>query len=93
VDELHAPGPCALCGTDPAKGFASVNDEWFCHGDFDPDPTCYMRAQRPKPEIAFSEAGDPNHWHVTFQQYEDLCPCGVSLKHHSGIYCEWQSAR
>lgn len=43
-ETLFAPGPCALCGRDPAVGFASVGDEWYCHGDLDPEPTCYMRA-------------------------------------------------
>lgn len=36
---------CALCVRDPAAGFATINDERYCHGDFDPDPTCYMRRQ------------------------------------------------
>ena len=44
-DELHGGGPCALCGRDPAAGFASIDDDWFCHGDDDPEPTCYMRSQ------------------------------------------------
>ena len=42
--ELHGGGPCALCGRDPSAGFASIGDEWYCHGDDDPEPTCYMRA-------------------------------------------------
>lgn len=43
--EPHAPGPCALCGRDPAAGLASIGDERYCHGDEDPEPTCYMRSQ------------------------------------------------
>jgi hypothetical protein len=46
-DTMH-PYPCALCGRTPAAGFASIGDEWFCHGDDDPEPTCYMQAQRPR---------------------------------------------
>ena len=36
---------CGLCGRDPAAGFATVNDVRYCHGDDDPEPTCYMRSQ------------------------------------------------
>lgn len=36
---------CGLCGKDPAAGFASINDTFYCHGDFDPEPTCYMASQ------------------------------------------------
>lgn len=45
-EELTAPGPCALCDRDPALGFASIDGEWYCHGDWQPDPTCYMLGQR-----------------------------------------------
>lgn len=38
---------CGLCGKDPAEGFATVDDVRYCHGDFTPDPTCYMAAQAP----------------------------------------------
>lgn len=38
---------CGLCGKDPAEGFAMLGDVRYCHGDWTPDPTCYMRAQRP----------------------------------------------
>lgn len=38
-------GACALCGRDPAAGFATVGNERYCHGDGDLEPTCYMRAQ------------------------------------------------
>lgn len=48
-ETMFAPGPCSLCGRDPAVGFASVGDDWYCHGDFDPEPTCYMRAQYTEP--------------------------------------------
>jgi hypothetical protein len=50
LPELTAPGPCAACGKNPAVGFASINGEWYCHGDWEPDPTCYMRGKRPNPE-------------------------------------------
>lgn len=36
---------CSLCGKDPSEGFASINDVFYCHGDFDPEPTCYMQSQ------------------------------------------------
>jgi len=45
-ETLFGGGPCALCGRDPAAGFAMVGDDWYCHGDCDAEPTCYMRAQR-----------------------------------------------
>lgn len=35
---------CVLCGRDPAAGFATINGERYCHGDVDPEPTCYMEA-------------------------------------------------
>lgn len=41
---MSTPGPCALCGRNPAAGFASIGDDWYCHGDDDPEPTCYMRS-------------------------------------------------
>lgn len=39
------PDACGLCFKDPAEGYASIGDLRFCHGDDDPEPTCYMRAQ------------------------------------------------
>lgn len=33
---------CAFCGKDPAEGFATINDERYCHES--EDPTCYMLA-------------------------------------------------
>lgn len=36
---------CGLCGRDPAAGFASIDDVFYCHGDDDEVPTCYMRSQ------------------------------------------------
>lgn len=36
---------CAICGTTPARGFAMIGDDRYCHGDGDPDPTCYMLGQ------------------------------------------------
>ena len=36
---------CKLCGASPADGFASINDDRYCHGD-DPGSTCYERAVR-----------------------------------------------
>lgn len=45
IETIHGDGPCALCGRDPAAGFAMIGDNYYCHGDFDPEPTCYMRAQ------------------------------------------------
>lgn len=35
---------CGLCG-EPATGLAAINDQRYCHGDHDPSPTCYERAQ------------------------------------------------
>ena len=32
-------GPCAICGHDPACGFASVEGDWLCHAD---DHSCYF---------------------------------------------------
>lgn len=44
-ETLFAPGPCKRCGRNPAVGYASVDDDWYCHGDCDAEPTCYMLAQ------------------------------------------------
>lgn len=35
---------CGLCGN-RATGFATIGDTRYCHGDFDPEPTCYEQAQ------------------------------------------------
>lgn len=40
---------CALCHKRPAPNAASITGSddrvlWYCHGDDDPTPTCYMRA-------------------------------------------------
>lgn len=49
-DEMFPePGPCYRCGKNPAEGYASIwtpehGQRWFCHGDDDDDPTCYMAA-------------------------------------------------
>jgi hypothetical protein len=42
---------CGICGRDPAAGFAKINDTWYCHGDEDPEPTCYMRATWDFPDV------------------------------------------
>jgi hypothetical protein len=34
---------CAHCGK-IATGYARINEDRLCHGDDDPEPTCYMRA-------------------------------------------------
>lgn len=36
---------CVVCGRDPAAGFASIGDDFYCHGYDDEVPTCYMRSQ------------------------------------------------
>ena len=36
---------CVVCGVDPAAGFASIGDGFYCHGDDDQTPTCYERSQ------------------------------------------------
>jgi len=50
-EELHltAPSPCGLCGSDPAKGLASIQSSdgpqvYYCHED--ESPTCYELAQQ-----------------------------------------------
>lgn len=35
---------CTFCGN-PATGFATINDNRYCHGDDDCEPTCYESAQ------------------------------------------------
>jgi hypothetical protein len=47
------------------------------------------------PKVTFSEPGDQDRWSVTALPFEDLnplCPCGVSVKYHDGIDCEWRPA-
>jgi hypothetical protein len=43
--EVVGHGPCARCGADPARGFASISDadgeRWYCHDD---DADCYTTA-------------------------------------------------
>lgn len=40
---MSAPA-CARCGN-PATGYATINDDRYCHGD-EPRPSCYEQAQR-----------------------------------------------
>lgn len=40
-----SPTGCHWCGRDPAEGLASIGDRRYCHGDHDPEPTCYQMAQ------------------------------------------------
>jgi hypothetical protein len=44
-ETLFGRGSCGLCGKTPPPGWAAIGDQFYCHGDFDPSPTCYMRAQ------------------------------------------------
>ena len=43
-----------LCGMwmKPAAGEAAVNGVPYCHGDWDPSPTCYQRAMCQDPAAA-----------------------------------------
>ena len=36
---------CAHCGKNPAEGLATIDDVRYCHGDWQPSPTCYERMQ------------------------------------------------
>lgn len=57
MSESPLPALCAACGL-PATGLASIESDGverrYCHGDNDPEPTCYMRQRI-----------DPGDW--TFQ--------------------------
>lgn len=44
ADTTDSPVACAMC-RQPARGFATINDDHYCHGDYDQRPTCYERAQ------------------------------------------------
>lgn len=35
--------PCGLCSR-PATGHAQLNGQRYCHGDGEPEPTCYQVA-------------------------------------------------
>lgn len=53
------PRTCTTCGRSPAPNAASITFSggtvrWYCHGDGDPDPTCYMRATWVHAETLFS---------------------------------------
>lgn len=43
----YAQGACGHCGSDPAEGYAQINDTWYCHGDWTTnyEPTCFEIAQ------------------------------------------------
>jgi hypothetical protein len=43
-DYIGPKATCEGCGK-RATGFATINDKRYCHGSFDPSPTCYMKAQ------------------------------------------------
>ncbi|VXC07658.1 hypothetical protein AERO9AM_30617 [Aeromicrobium sp. 9AM] len=36
---------CGWCGRNPATGLASICEVRLCHGDDDPEPTCYQLQQ------------------------------------------------
>lgn len=42
-------GLCGRCGQ-PAMGVAYINETRYCHGTYDPGPTCYELAQRERYE-------------------------------------------
>lgn len=42
-DYIGPKARCGLCG-ERATGFAEVDGVRYCHGDDEPDPTCYMLA-------------------------------------------------
>lgn len=56
---------CGLCGRDPAAGYAMVDTVRYCHGDFDPDPTCYMKAQSRMGLGSCAVSWDFSQWSVT----------------------------
>lgn len=41
---MRPPAVCAECGGH-ATGLATIGSDRYCHGDYDTEPTCYMRAQ------------------------------------------------
>lgn len=41
---------CAHCGKDPAEGLATIDDERYCHGDWQESPTCYEIAGQRLPD-------------------------------------------
>lgn len=43
--ELNAITTCGWCGKKPATGLASILGVRLCHGDDDPEPTCYQLQQ------------------------------------------------
>jgi hypothetical protein len=49
---------CARCGK-RATGFATINDDRYCHGDNDPEPTCYMRGPVDKERDTLSDVPSP----------------------------------
>ena len=68
---------CALCG-EPAKGYATVNDVRYCHGDDDPSPTCYMRVRQADmstgaPTGGISEPTDAKHCYGCTNDATVLC--------------------
>lgn len=77
--DLHGDGPCALCGRDPAAGFASIGDDWYCHGDDDPEPTCYTRAVWARAKAAAPPERDPRDvyaihvWRGPVEGLVELC--------------------
>lgn len=42
ISEQTKQGPCAVCGEDPARGWAQIGDLWYCHEG--PGRSCYEAA-------------------------------------------------
>lgn len=54
---------CGLCGKDPAAGYASaITDSgvtWYCHGDEDSEPTCFMLSLYATFPLLLASASEP----------------------------------
>jgi hypothetical protein len=73
IEGIPEDRPCYRCGKNPAEGFASVwtakdGERWYCHGDDDEDPTCYMTAQEASPDaVGFAVldlSNPPEKWWI-----------------------------
>lgn len=62
ADYIGPAEKCARCGK-RATGWAKIGADRFCHGDGEPDPTCYMLAQRSE---FFESPYEDGLWRVAF---------------------------
>jgi hypothetical protein len=62
VKRKRGKNKCVVCGKNPAAGWAWIGEDRYCHGDEDPDVTCYMRGTWPGTSDDDAHGWTTIHW-------------------------------